>query len=355
MDMARLVRHATLSCAALGVLIAGGEGTGTAAQAADEPPSTSLSRTDVDQSREWLWRNPPDGGNRDERRERMAVIQAACDALEPQTYIDYVTALDEDRDDAALVEQQQPALYYLRTAIDEALEDIRRTEVERGAALWLIYNMGYVVKTPDACFAIDISMPKAERLADDLDFLLITHRHRDHQSPRLVDAMIEAGKPVITNWHPGSRLVTEPTELRFGEVRVKVDIGDHHHEQPDRRNDMLMYQVDCGEAAGNCTIYHSGAGNIYEKMVPDRQPDVFIVHVQVGMSVEQAAAHMAPRMTLVSHVMELAHSPKPPNAWRWSYEYAFSRIRNTPVDQATVLTWGERWLTPSTKLREPQP
>ena len=117
---------------------------------------------------------------------------------------------------------------------------------------------------------------------------------------------------------------------------------------------MLMFQVDCGRAANNCTVYHSGDGNNYEKMVPDRRPDLFIVHVQVGMSVEEAVNHLKPRMTLVAHVMELGHSPKPPNAWRWPYEYAFRVIQNIPPDEATVLTWGERWLLPDTTLRSPR-
>jgi len=346
-----LIAAGLVVMALLGAHAAAAAAESEAAAGAEQVPAFAPSRAELDEVRQWLCRNPPDGQNRAERRQRMTVIQAACDKLEPETYWDYADCCVEDPDAATAMEQRHPALYYLRRAVDDAVEDIRRTEVEEGLAVWFIYNMGHVFKTPDACFGIDINMPAAERLAEDLDFLLITHEHGDHYSPQLLDAMINAGKPVVTRWYPSTTIVNEPREFRFGEVRVKVDIGDHHHERPDTRNDMLMFQVDCGRAGNNCTVYHSGDGNNYEKMVPDRRPDLFIVHVQVGMSVEEAVNHLKPRMTLVAHVMELGHSPKPPNAWRWPYEYAFRVIQNTPPGEATVLTWGERWLLPDTTLR----
>ena len=85
-------------------------------------------------------------------------------------------------------------------------------------------------------------------------------------------------------------------------------------------------------------------------MKPDKPVDLYIVHVQVGMSVEGAIKHLKPKFTLVSHVLELGHSPKPPQAWRWTLAYGFNVVKNTPADQADVLTWGECWLSPGTIL-----
>ncbi|MCK5737814.1 MBL fold metallo-hydrolase, partial [bacterium] len=182
------------------------------------------------------------------------------------------------------------------------------------------------------------------------DFLLITHAHRDHSSKPLIEAMVAAGKPVITRWYPGTTIVEKPCEFKFGSCRVKVDIGDHHYELGNL-DDMLMFQVECGEGANNCTIYHSGDDSNFHKMQPDRTVDVFILHVSVGMSVEAAIGHIKPRQTLASHVLELGHRPKPPNAWRWSFDDAFEKIRNIHAGEATVLTWGERWLLPQTILK----
>ena len=35
---------------------------------------------------------------------------------------------------------------------------------------------------------------------------------------------------------------------------------------------------------------------------------------------------------------------------RWSFDYAFKRIQNIPEAEASVFTWGERWLIPGTVL-----
>jgi hypothetical protein len=310
------------------------------------------SRQGLEEVRQWLWKNPPDGKNRGERRKKMAEIQIACDQLEPSDYRNYVQSWGKNDSSASDLEDRHAALHYLRKSTSHALKDIRKTKVKRGMVVWHMYNMGYVFKTPDACFGIDIHMRESEQLAEDLDFLLITHEHADHWSAPLMEAMIKAKKPVITRWFPGTTLTNQPREFQFGNFRVKVDIGDHHHENPERRNDMLMFQIDCGESANNCTIYHSGDGNNFHKMRPDKDVCIFIVHVQVGMSVETAIGHLKPRLTFVSHVLELGHRTKPPRAWRWSFDYAFSRIRNIPEIEATVLTWGEHWLMPGTILQE---
>jgi outer membrane protein assembly factor BamB len=330
------------------------------------PASGGPGNAELDEARSWLGANPPDGNNATERRRRMAAIQSAADALEPATFQKYLKAIDGD---AAAADAMDAAgvLHYLRKSTEAAIADIRRTRVRKGVAMWHVYNMGYVFRTPDACFGIDLHGRGVEALAKDLDFALNTHGHGDHVSRPLMAAMLTAGKPVVTSWLKGSRLVpiaappaegekkavpaTMPsTEMKFGTVRVKVDIGDHHKYKPETRNDMLMFQVDCGPAAGDCTIYHSGDCDNPAKMRPDGAVTVFIPHVQPGMAVEDAIRQVRPRMTLVSHVLELMHSPKPPQPWRFSFDYAFGTIKNTPEDKATVLTWGERWLAPGCEL-----
>lgn len=313
--------------------------------------NSTPSRAELDGVLEWLWLNPPDGRNRAERRQKMAVIQAAADQLSPESFWQYEEACRTNSERADELEREG-ALYYLSRATKHALRDIRKTKVKKGLAVWHIYNMGYLFKTPEACFGIDLALRDAEQLAEELDFLLVTHEHGDHYSQELLDAMIRAKKPVITRWYPGSTIVTGPTEFRLGSVRVNIDIGDHHHEHPDGCDNMLMYQVDCGDTADRCTIYHSGDGNNYHKMKPDNEVNIFIVHVEVGMDIAEAMRHLKPRRTFVSHVLELGHSPHPPNAWRWSFDYAFSRVEDFPEDEAMVLTWGERWLLPGTVLAE---
>lgn len=308
--------------------------------------------THLNQTRQWFSHNPPDGTNATERRKQMAPIQTACDQLPPSDYAAYVKAWDSRAGQADSMEEANPALRYLRASSLQAMADIRRTRVKQGVSVWLLYNMGYVFKTPTACFGIDLCGRDMERLAPDLDFLLVSHSHEDHFSAPLIKSMLAQRKPVLTRWFDGTTLVKENTTYTFGDVQVKVDIGDHHHDQPNGRDNMLMFEVDCGSPGNNAVIYHSGDGDNFEKMHPTKPVDVFIPHVAVGMSVPDAINYLKPKMTLVSHVLELGHSPVPPNAWRWSYEYAFNVIRDIPENRATVLTWGERWLLPGTELQE---
>ena len=308
-------------------------------------------QAELDDVHKWLWNNPPDGINRKERRRQMERIQKVCEELSASTYLDYMAAWENSDSTADQLETTHPALYYLRKATLHAMQDIRQTTVTQGVAVWYLYNMGYVFKTPDTCFGIDLHLRDAETLADELDFLLITHSHRDHYTESLLNAMIAVNKPVITRWYPGSTIVKRPEEFRFGDVRVKIDLGDHRLFFP--LNNMLMFQVDCGKSANYCTIYHSGDGSRIKKMQPDKPVDIFILHVQLFMmSVEGAIKHIKPCIAFVSHTLELSHSPKLP--LRWSFDYAFKKINNIPETEATVLTWGERWLLPGTVLHRPK-
>ena len=301
--------------------------------------------------REWLWNHPPDGTNRAERRQRMHILQKACDRLPASIYLKYRDAWDDERETAAALEEEYLALSYVRTATRHAMQDIRKTRVKQGAVVWYLYNMGYVFKTPDACFGIDLHFRDAEALTEDLDFLLITHSHPDHYEKQLLDSMIAAEKPVITRWYSGSIIVKEPREFVFDTVRVKIDIGDHHYHIPVIGcNNMLMFQIDCGEATHPCTIYHGGDGNRYKKMRPDKPVDLFIVHDQFPMDITNAIHYLQPRITIVSHLMELGHSTRLPFPLRLSFDDAFKELRAIDQDEAIILTWGERWIFPNTIL-----
>jgi hypothetical protein len=144
-------------------------------------------------------------------------------------------------------------------------------------------------------------------------------------------------------------------KIKLKNLTIKIDVGDHQ-QRPEQHNNMLMFQIDCGEDANNFCLYHSGDGCNFYKMKPDRPLDLFIVHTGTGnMKVENAIAHLHPKFTLVSHMMELAHSPHPPHDWRFPFDFAFNTIKNTPPEKADLLTWGERWLAPRTQLAKQTP
>jgi hypothetical protein len=307
-------------------------------------------RAQLGQAQSWLAQNPPDGTNAPARRERMAVLQAAGDRLSDLDYRAYARSWETNTTLADLLEARHAVLGYLRGATEKALDEIRSTRVREGLAVWFVYNMGYVFKTPRACFGIDLDGRGVERLAPDLDFLLNTHEHGDHVHEPLLRAMFALNKPVVTRWYPGSLLVSQSTNLVFGEVRVRVEIGDHHHEQPRQRDNMLMFEVDCGPSANGAVIYHSGDGNNIEKLRPARPVVILILHTSVGLPVAETIRRVRPQMTFVQLVRQHLADFVEPRVPAGGMQMPCVFIRDIPEREATVLTWGERWLAPGTSL-----
>lgn len=317
----------------------------TGLRAVADPGYSGPDNRELDATRQWFLTHPPDGTNRAERLAKMAVLQAAGDQLSSR---DGQRAILGWGLSQKHVKPREGVLYYIDSAIDDAIKDIHQTKVQHGVVIWYLYNMGYVFKTPDVCFGIDVCIPGAKRLVRDLDFCLISHPHLDHNAGGMGRAMLDAHKPVITKFLQGSTIVREPAVFHFGAARVKVDIGDHSPKNPDGINNMLMYQVDCGPSSGDFTLYHSGDGANYEKMTPDRDVDVYIPHVACsGMEVAEAMRHVHPKVTLVSHIMELTHDP---TGARWKFAFANDKIKDFPEKEAVILTWGERWTAPGTEF-----
>ncbi len=310
-----------------------------------------LKQAALNEAMQWLWLNPPTGKNRAERRTRMALLQQACDNFAPSEFKQYSDAWkSDDMDLADALEGKHAAIAYLRATTLRAIDDIRATRVKRGLAVWHIYNMGHVFKTPTATFGIDLCGRCLERLAPDLDFLLTTHEHIDHHNETLLKSMAQLYKPVITRWHPDTTILSRSSRMVLNGIDISVQIGDHHYKNPDSRENMLMFEIACGREALNAVIYHSGDNSNLEKMRPTRPLDILIFHVAVGLPVAETITTLDAKCSFVSHLLELGHSPVPPKAWRWSFDYAFNKVATIPPEKTAILTWGERWLLPGTKL-----
>jgi hypothetical protein len=172
-----------------------------------------------------------------------------------------------------------------------------------------------------------------------------THAHGDHYAAPLLDAMIQARKPCVTRWWPNSTVLNGPTTMQFGKVSVDVTIGDHHFSRREYCNDMLMFYV----YEAGASLLHIGDNSNIDKLPADR-PGLFMFHCCVGLPVADAIRRVDPQIALPAHVLELGHSPHPPYAWRWSYDFAHQTVSDFPAAKAPLLSWGERILTPGTEL-----
>jgi len=96
----------------------------------------------------------------------------------------------------------------LEQAFDRVRKEIDETSVTNVPSVWMVYNMGVVVKTKEALFSIDLCHRRASELVPKLDFALITHNHGDHYTKDFYDEMDGARKIVVNNFidnYGGSR------------------------------------------------------------------------------------------------------------------------------------------------------
>ena len=160
--------------------------------------------------------------------------------------------------------------YFLRQSFEKVRKELRTTKVKEGTvAVWLLYNMGYIVKTPTTTFGIDLYSKYTDDLLDMIDFGMITHAHSDHNHVAFTQGMAKRNKPILAAFD-----IKDVEEMRvehegvykMGDVTVRVTIGDHN--KKNLRNFVASYEIDCGANTNHTIIYHTGDSHDYEQLNP---------------------------------------------------------------------------------------
>ena len=266
-------------------------------------------------------------------------FQREIDEITPQDFRDYLT--DEAWDRFGLA--KKPAFRRLDEAFDKVLAEVKTTVVTDRPAIWLVYNMGVIVKTKESCFSIDLKHRKAPEIAPLLDFALITHNHGDHYTEEFYRAMNGAGKTVISNfkdnygtknWYKDGGYTRASKTFKLKDVEIRTSLTDHNG-----------YLVDFTTAfeirVGDFTVYHTGDCSNVKKLNPTRRPDLWIVHPRCGMKIEDGVKRFNPKLTVVAHLNELEHAR---DRWRWTWAdglKARDAVRKAG-GEAIVPVWGDR-------------
>lgn len=284
---------------------------------------------------EWFRNHPPaaDGSNDAARMEKSALLDEYGMQLSHEFWKAYRAVWATDPAGAREIEKDHPVLYYFRYAADQSAQEIRNTPVTEGVVIWKLYNMGYVVKTRDACFAIDLVQPGAGDLSDVLDFAIVSHAHGDHYDTNFLNAMVAAGKKVYSPFFAGGTVIDTETEFRQNELKVRFTMNDQSGVP------VIVTEVNCGPSAQEYTIYHIADSRVLEALNPTRKPDLLILHIANGIDIFETIKRTQPAVTVFDHVMELGHAV---GKYRWSYDYTYDQIRDFPKGSGYVLTWGER-------------
>ena len=238
-----------------------------------------------------------------------------------------------------------PALARLDATLPRVMEEVRTAVVEDRPAVWLVYNMGVVVKTHESLFTIDLCHPRAWQYAKEFDFAVITHNHLDHYTRRFYQEMDgRLHKTVITNFADnygaafnGGKcgFARGEKEFRLGDVTVRTYESDHNHFL---RGFTMPVEIDCG----GFTIFHVGDTANVTELHPLHTPDLWIHHCRCWKrETGPGAAHLRPKLTVVAHLHEMCH---PSGGSRWTFadgDAAKGESEKVGVP-AVVPFWGER-------------
>lgn len=237
----------------------------------------------------------------------LDVGQRETDLVKPEVYRAYLA--DGKTRDLATLEK-------LERGFAKIVREIETTKVGATPAVWLVYNMGVVVKTRQALFSIDLAHRRAVELAPKLDFALITHNHGDHYSPKFYRAMDGAGKTVINNfidnygaadwrkggkyWAAGGFTRAEKT-FKIKDVEIRTALTDHNPY-------LVDYTTTFEIRVGNWRMFHSGdCGNAQKLKTIWGQPDLWVVFPGCGLNVKTAFTRIQPKLMAFGHLWELAH------------------------------------------------
>ncbi|MBR4172605.1 MAG: MBL fold metallo-hydrolase [Kiritimatiellae bacterium] len=278
--------------------------------------------------------------------DELEVFQKELDAITPETYRNFflpgVELPDTVRDKAYV---EFPGLKRYDAAFEKAVAEAKDTVVTDKPAIWFIYNMGILIKTPQSFFSIDLHHRLAERLSPILDFALITHNHGDHFTQRFYQAMNgREHKTVVSNFadnygayfakkHPGG-YTHGPKTFRFRDVQIQTSLSDHN-------GYLVDFTMPFEVTVGDYTIFHTGDSANIGKLSPTRTPDLWIVHPYCGLKAADGVKKFAPKLTVIAHLQELGHAR---NRWRWSFadgKRAIDAVAEAG-GKAVMPLWGDR-------------
>lgn len=284
------------------------------------------------------------------RSKAFDAIQEYADLCSDTYFNNYLKSLDAA---AANMEKYDPVLSCYRMSFDKVLEEVKSVRVENGTTIiWMLYNMGYIVKTPKGCFGVDICHRYAKELEPYLDFLCVTHNHSDHYNMDLINRMFDSGKPVISNYLKKGEGYTYTTvgisTFTIPGFTVTTNINDHN---TTLTNFVTTFQVDCGNDGGDLVLMHVGDSNYKASQYHIVKPvDVFIARYAPNALTENnvIGSVVTPEYVFLSHMLELAHAGVDES--RWPFEMGLERASKINCEHTILPFWGEKLVWRNNKL-----
>lgn len=301
-----------------------------------------------------LWASSPLTHDNTLRSSDYATIQGQADKCSSLIFNDYLAASGALK---SSLEKSYPILDGYDYSFERVLNGLKNDMPAKGEVLiWHLYNMGYVFKTTEGAFAIDIYHRRAGELAPYIDFYGITHKHTDHKSESLASKMTSLGKPVISNFSIGgcnAMYVSEnTTDYTVGPFKVHTFITNHNNSSSNVN--VTVFKIDCGSGADNAVIVHSGDSNFRPEQfstVKEAHVDVYIpryAQTECGEN-EIIGKVFSPTYVLLSHILELSHTDV--SSSRWPMTYGLNRAAKLDCGNSFMPFWGDKMILKNGTLK----
>ena len=254
---------------------------------------------------------------------------------------------------------------FLQKRIENAVDEIRSSEVKQGAVVWKLYNHAFVVKTPSVTIGFDIqrgitriegfSLKKdlIQQLIDVVDVLFISHFHGDHTDEWVAERFIAQNKPVVSTpdlWinlpiyqqilHPERKAnMIQEISLPLKGFRLKVINYPGHQGETILNNVYLVFSPE------GISFAHTGdQSNLKDfewiDTVGDNQHvDVVMANSWSVYPEQRIAKGFRPGLIIPGHENEMAHTID----HREPYWLNYQRLGDPKIFPWVQLAWGEKF------------
>lgn len=274
----------------------------------------------------------------------LTQFEVYSDKLDNTIFKEYLIS---DEKASSIMEDSIPILYSYKESFDKVLRELKTTKVKKGtAAIWMLYNMGFIVKTPSGCFGIDIDHKYSIELEPYLDFICITHNHGDHYNTALIDAMNAKGKPILSNFYAKdiNHMSKTPTNYEIGNFKIKTDISDHLRDSK-LADFVTVFRIECGDDAGNFSLLHCGDSGFNPVHFTNVEGKLDLAILRWGAARENdilgnGSGQVQTKYAILSHLIELRHKPYPKG--QASITQTLKHLPEVKCDNTIIPFWGEK-------------
>jgi len=232
---------------------------------------------------------------------------------------------------------RKPVQEFFHMRIEKAITDIENTQVDEGAKIWKLYNMGFVVKTKSVTMVFDLvravssdskdfelSTDIIKRFAKQCDVLFVSHKHDDHQDKTVAQIFLDAGKPVVAPdqfWKedPIYSKIThlkreankvQKLKIKKGKIKLKVVIYPGHQMAKTDVNVPLVFTPEGINIAHLGDQINEGDFMIDYDWI-DKVSENFHVDIMIPTNWTNELTRIAkgfnPALTIIGHENELGH------------------------------------------------